>query len=160
MKDPDKIGEGDEFLYMGNIYKFHIGNYKEITFSDKLYFPEFLMFRARKEITQWYINKARKVITGRVKYYSALMKKNYKSISYSDTISKWGSCKGDNSLQFNWRLIMSPILVIDYVVVHELAHTTEKNHGKKFWKIVEEYKPAYKQYIKWLKDNSHRLHSI
>ncbi|OGG15479.1 hypothetical protein A3D77_06540 [Candidatus Gottesmanbacteria bacterium RIFCSPHIGHO2_02_FULL_39_11] len=156
----EEMQEGNEFLYLGNLYKLEIGNYKEVTVGDKLYFPKFLSFRLKKEVTEWYIRQAKKIITQRVIYYSAIMKKNYKSIIYSDTTSKWGSCSVDNRLQFNWRLIMSSILVLDYVVVHELVHTTEKNHRRKFWKEVEKYKPAYKQYIKWLKENSYRLHSI
>lgn len=160
VKNSDELHPGDEFLYLGNTYKLQAGNYKEISVSDKLYFPNFLMFRVKKEINEWYIRQAKKIITHRVIYYASLMKKKYVSISYSDTISKWGSCSADNRLQFNWRLIMSPIIVLDYVVVHELVHTTEKNHRRNFWKEVEKYKPAYKQYIKWLKENSYRLHSV
>ncbi|MFA6570498.1 MAG: SprT family zinc-dependent metalloprotease, partial [Bacteroidota bacterium] len=149
-KNTGALTEGDEILFLGKMYKIEAGNYKSITLKDKLYFPKALMFRIQKEITGWYISQAKKIITERVVYYSSLMKKEYRSIAFSDTISKWGSCTPDNRLQFNWRLIMSPILVLDYVVVHELTHTTEKNHRSKFWKEVAIYKPAYKQYVKWL----------
>lgn len=154
------IEEGDTYFYLGNPYAIHIGLYKQITVTDVLNFPKHLLFRGKKELTDWYIRQAKKIITERVHYYSGVMKANFKSITYSDTSSKWGSCAPDNALQFNWRLVMAPILVLDYVVVHELAHTKEKNHGKKFWNIVETYKPAYKQYRKWLKTNSNKLQIV
>lgn len=153
--------EGEEFLYLGNAYKLHIGNYKTIHIADPpdggLNFPNFLMFRAKEELVTWYIKQAKEIITGRTQYYSKIMQTEYKNITYSDTKSKWGTCGPDNTLQFNWRLIMSPYLVIDYVVVHELVHTRVKNHSRQFWSMVKLYKPAYKQYKKWLENNSLRL---
>lgn len=149
--------QGEKFMYLGNIYKLHIGNYKQIHVTDRLNFPDFLEFRIKSELTHWYINEAKMIITERVEYYSKVMKAEHKGIMFSDTKSKWGTCSHDNNLQFNWRLVMSSLLVIDYVVVHELAHISEKNHSAKFWLIVKKYKPAYKQYRKWLGSNSHKL---
>jgi len=142
------------------VYKLKVGNYKNIHIdppTDGLNFPNFLIFRAKKELDSWYIKQAKEIITKRVEHYSKIMQTSYKNISFSDTKSKWGSCGPDNALQFNWRLIMAPPLVTDYVIVHELAHTIEKNHSRDFWKKVELYKPAYRQYRKWLETNSHRL---
>lgn len=155
-----EIRDGDEFMYLGNNYKLKIGNYSEIKVAGALCFPQFLAFRIKKELTSWYMERAKTIITERVNYFSEELNVDYKYITYSDTVSKWGSCSHDNRLQFNWRLIMAPVLVLDYVVVHELTHIKEKNHGRNFWKEVEKYKPAYKQYIRWLKEHSHVLHSI
>jgi len=119
-----------------------------------------LLFRGKTELTNWYIQEAKRRITERVDFFSQRMNTTYRRISFSDTSSKWGSCFPDNALQFNWRLVMAPIIVIDYVVVHELAHTTEKNHGPKFWRIVASQKPAYKQHIQWLKENSNKLQMV
>lgn len=149
--------DGEEFLYLGNTYRLRVGKFKEIGITDTLNFPNFLKFRIEKEMTEWYMNKAKKLITDRIIFYAEKMGVTYKSIYFSDTISKWGSCTRDNILQFNWRLIMAPILVLDYVVVHELAHTVEKNHRAGFWEIVSRYKPAYKQYRKWLHNHSYKL---
>lgn len=150
--------EGEEFLFLGDVYKLHIGDFKEISAKGGfLNFPDFMVFRIKKELTNWYINQAKKLITQRLDYVSKQMNAKYKSIRFSDTSSKWGSCAPDNSLQFNWRLIMAPITVINYVVVHELTHTTEKNHKIGFWKKVRLYTPAYKQHRKWLDKNKHLL---
>lgn len=152
-----KYQEGEEFLYLGNVYKLNIGSFKEIAINGSLNFPSVLVFRIQKELTNWYIKQAEKELTAQAKHYSEQMVTTYRSIRFSDTISKWGSCGPDNSLQFNWRLIMAPLSVINYVVIHELAHTTEKNHGSRFWSIVRLYTPAYKQHRKWLDKNKHLL---
>ncbi len=149
--------DGEEFMYLGNIVKLRFGNFREISVTDTLNFPQFLSFRVKKELENWYMTQAKKLIQNRVVYHAKLMGTTYKKIFFSDTSSKWGSCSPDNTLQFNWRLIMAPILVIDYVVVHELVHTWEKNHGNEFWRLVAQYKPAYKQYRKWLNEHSGRL---
>ncbi len=149
-----KYGEGEEFLYLGKPYKLRLGNFKEIAITHELQFPVGLQFRAQKELTNWYVRQAREKISQRVAYHSAQMQTSYKSIFFSDTSSKWGTCTPDNRLQFNWRLIMAPLMVLDYVVIHELAHTTEKNHSRDFWNIVRRYTPAYRQHREWLNKNA------
>lgn len=150
--------EGEEFLYLGKSYRLKIGSYKEIEFKNgNLLFPNFLLFRIKKELDAWYINQAKKFITEQLNYYAEEMKTEYRGLTFSDTHSKWGSCTHDNRLQFSWRLIMAPILVINYVIIHELAHTFEKNHSRAFWSKVRLYNPSYKQQIKWLKSNGNSL---
>jgi predicted metal-dependent hydrolase len=155
-----KFQERSELLFLGKYYPLHIGKFKEINLTNKLNIPDFLMFRIKQELKEWYIRQAKTIITNRTVYYAQEMQTSYKKIVFSDTTSKWGSCSRDNLIQFSWRLIMAPILVLDYVVVHELAHTKHKHHQRDFWTEVKIYKPACKQYIKWLRDNSHRVHTI
>lgn len=150
--------EGEEFLYLGKVYKFKIGNYSEIMLEDDyLLFPSFLLFRAQKELTSWYTKKSKEVINNQLKLYAKQMQTSYKSVMFSDTRSKWGSCTHDNRLQFSWRLIFAPLLALNYVVVHELAHTIEKNHSRSFWSKVRLYNPSYKQQIKWFKQHGDKL---
>ncbi len=73
------------------------------------------------------------------------------------TKSQWGSCTHDNKLQFSWRLIMTPITVLNYVVIHELAHTTQKNHSRAFWDVVRRHCPSYNRQRKWLKEHGNSL---
>lgn len=154
------ITEGDIYYYLGSPYAIHIGNYTHIGVTKTINFPKHLLFRGKTELTNWYIKEAKRIITGRVDYFTPRMHTTHTRISFSDTTSKWGSCTPDNSLQFNWRLVMAPLIVLDYVVVHELAHTKEKNHGAKFWQIVASQKPAYKQHRAWLKENSNKLQMV
>ena len=151
--------EDEEFLYLGKKYNLHYGSYTEISVSDigKLHIPIATKFRAEKEIELFYRKTAMELITKRVEVNAKMMKLSYGAITFSDTKSKWGTCTYHNNLQFNWRLIMAPLEVVDYVIVHELTHITHKNHSRKFWNNVSFYKPAYKQHRKWLSLNSHRL---
>lgn len=154
-----KYIDGELFLYLGKEFRLKIGDYTTITpHGENLLFPKFLEFRIEKELRGWYIKQAEGLITERVNWYAKDLGTSYNGkITFSDTSSKWGSCTHDNRLQFCWRLIMAPILVINYVVVHELVHTIEKNHSHDFWKHVRVYNPSYRQQIKWLKENGDRL---
>jgi len=92
-----------------------------------------------------------------VEKYAAQMQVDYGRISIKHQKTRWGSCSSKGNLNFNCLLMLAPIEVQEYVVVHELAHRVEMNHSPKFWKIVEEYFPDYKQARKWLKDNGNDL---
>lgn len=156
--DEKKYQEGEVFLFLGKPYTFTTDNTTTITVTtDKLLFPKAALFRAQKELTGWYMREAKEIIGKRLVYHAEKMHAQYKGVMYSDTKSKWGTCFADNFLQFNWRLVMTPLMVLDYVVIHELVHTTEKNHGDAFWRKVRLYTPAYKQHRKWLDENAHLL---
>lgn len=143
----------DEYLFLGKKLKLFVGNYTTISVKDDtLLFPKALLFRKEKEITSWYISQARTIISKQTERYAEEMKTNFKEITFSDTRSQWGRCTHDNRLQFSWRLVMTPILVLNYVVIHELAHTMEKNHTRAFWARVRQYNPSYRQQLKWLKE--------
>ncbi|WP_133627269.1 M48 family metallopeptidase [Fonticella tunisiensis] len=71
--------------------------------------------------------------------------------------SIWGSCSSRGNINFNWRLIMAPLSVIDYVVIHELCHLKHQDHSSKFWSLVEYVMPDYKEKKKWLRENGGRL---
>jgi len=150
--------EEETFLYLGNTYTLKIFSGISIKMDENtLHFPSILVFRKKKEITDWYIRQARNVITERVHFHSQKMNTTYTSIVFSDTKSKWGTCGPNNDLQFSWRLIMAPLLILDYVVIHELAHTKEKNHSRSFWSFVRLYTPAYRQHRNWLNENGYLL---
>jgi predicted metal-dependent hydrolase len=153
-----KYVDGETLQFLGKSYTIQTGPYTAITFSgDKLFFPKALQFRAEKELHTWYKKMAEAFITKQVEKFAAEMETTFVEITYSDTRSKWGHCTHDNRLQFNWRLVMAPTLVVHYVIVHELAHTTEKNHSRAFWRRVGKYNPSYRQSRKWLRDHGHEL---
>lgn len=112
---------------------------------------------ARAELTepqkQFYREKAREVLTRRVRYYADVMGVGYGRIAIREQKTRWGSCSASGNLNFNWKLILMPPGVLDYVVVHELAHRREMNHSRKFWELVESYMPDYEKYRSWLKEN-------
>ncbi len=94
--------------------------------------------------------KAAEIIPSRVKYYSEIMEVKPTGVKITSAMTRWGSCSAKNSLCFSYRLMLYPIEVIDYVVVHELAHIKLKNHSKFFYQEIEKYMPNYKERIKML----------
>lgn len=100
-----------------------------------------------------YKKRAKGIISRRVAHYADIMGVEYGQITIRDQKSRWGSCSDKCNLNFSWRLILMPIEVMDYVVVHELAHLKEMNHSPAFWAEVETVMPDYKEYRKWLKEN-------
>lgn len=104
-----------------------------------------------------YIMIARDIFTRKVEYYARIMGVSYGRISIREQKTRWGSCSSKGNLNFNWRLIFAPPEVLDYVVVHELAHRKEMNHSKAFYAIVESIMPDYRKWKKWLKENGGTL---
>ena len=104
-----------------------------------------------------YIEIARDIFTRKTEYYARIMGVSFGRISIREQKTRWGSCSSKGNLNFNWRLILAPEEVLDYVVVHELAHRREMNHSKAFYAIVESVLPDYRRAQKWLKDNGQSL---
>jgi hypothetical protein len=81
----------------------------------------------------------------------------YRAIQIRDQRTRWGSCSPRGTLTFNWRLVLAPHAVLDYVVVHELCHLREANHGPGFWRLLEQARPGYKVPRAWLRRHGHEL---
>ena len=96
-------------------------------------------------------------IRSRVNHYAPLMGVHPGRITIRDQKSRWGSCSSAGTLSFNYRLMMAPPRVLDYVVVHELCHLTHMNHSKDFWNMVERILPDYKESKNWLKEHGKEL---
>lgn len=100
---------------------------------------------------------ARTEINSLTEALSRKMETPYTRISIRDQRTRWGACSARRSLSFNWRLVMAPPEVTEYVIIHELAHLIEMNHSPRFWKVVEKYCPDYKKRRLWLKKNASLL---
>ena len=104
-----------------------------------------------------YTNIAKNILTEKTQSFAARMSVEPASIRISNAKAQWGCCTVKKKISFSWRLIMADDDVIDYVVVHELAHIIEMNHSKKFWDIVMSVIPDYKDLRHRLKDLQQRL---
>ena len=104
-----------------------------------------------------YRQRAKERLRGRAAYFAPIMGVSYGSLRLSSAKTRWGSCSGKGNLNFHWKLILMPPEVLDYVVVHELAHLKEMNHSPRFWAVVEEVLPDYKERRQWLKENGGRI---
>jgi len=111
----------------------------------------------RKAMEKWYRKKADRIINDRVGLYIEKIGKRPQVVKVKEQKRRWGSCTAKSKLYFNWRIIMAPGGIIDYVVVHEMSHLVHANHSKKFWQKVESVLPDYKKRRKWLKDNGIKL---
>jgi predicted metal-dependent hydrolase len=81
----------------------------------------------------------------------------YTRVTIRDQRSRWGSCSSKGALSFNWRLVLAPHDVLDYVVVHEVCHLVEHHHGASFWKLVEKRRPGYADAKRWLDEHGWEL---
>ncbi len=149
-----EFAAAEEFLYLGEAYKLQLGEFvgAPLNFNGR----NFLLRAdhqagAKNYFISWYKRQARELLGQRVEHYAGQIRPNYASICITSARTRWGSCGPRGTLNFTWRLVMAPIRVIDYVVVHELVHLEQRNHSRKFWQRVEEILPRYRTERQWLK---------
>lgn len=154
-----KFVDGENFLYLGKNYQLKIIEDRGVAlkFEEGFILNRLLRYKAKDLFTSWYKKEAKKIISQRVRFYSQKTGLKYKKIRITNANSRWGSCSAKNNLNFTWRLIMAPLSIIDYVIVHELSHIEHKNHSDSFWKKVIEILPDYNSPKKWLKKNGYLL---
>ena len=111
----------------------------------------------RAELTKRYIAAAKDYFPKRAAYFRQFTGGIYHRITIRDQKTRWGSCSARGTLSFNWRLMLAPPSVLDYVVVHELCHLTHMDHSAAFWQAVEAAYPDYPIARQWLKDHGHEL---
>ncbi len=108
----------------------------------------------RQAAESWMRANARQEIEALVAVEARRMGARYAAVSIRDQRTRWGSCSTRGNLSFNWRLVMTPPAVMQYVVVHELAHLFEPNHSADFWAVVARFFPEFKKARAWLRKNS------
>lgn len=111
----------------------------------------------KEGLERWYTQQAHVIFPIRVMYYERITGGRVNQIHIRDQKTRWGSCSSLRNLNFNWRLIMAPPEVLDYVVVHELCHLTHMNHSREFWEMVGSVMPDYRERKRWLRDNGQML---
>jgi predicted metal-dependent hydrolase len=112
----------------------------------------------RNAIVRWYWELAYKKLLVKSQRYAKLLNIDAPDIDIKDFKSRWGSCTPKGEVQFNWRIIMAPNRVCDYVVIHELCHLIQHDHSQKFWALVKRLDPDYAEKKEWLKLNAEKLH--
>ena len=137
----------NEIFYLGKRYKVC----ETLGIDETFITEQSLLIKPYKNDTkkqlalkQWYMGKVEDVLLPRVNKLSAFMKQKFSSVSIINSRAKWGMCDNKKNLYFNWKLVMLSPELIDYVIIHELAHLIELNHSQKFWEIVKAVLPNYK----------------
>ncbi len=152
---------GDTFYYLGKPYTLNVQeiffiknpvvNVKEdmiqIMVSSKT------VPNIKAALEHWYRLQAERVIQERITHYQAFFSVEPSMIQVKEQKKRWGSCSSARKLMFNWRIVMAPIDVLDYIVVHEMCHMVHMNHSSNYWTLVKKIMPDYKVKQQWLKDN-------
>ncbi len=113
--------------------------------------------RLNLAVEWWYLQQAGKLIKKRADELCPRLGVVYNRLTVRGAKTRWGSCSQKGNLNFNWKLMMAPEPVIDYVIIHELAHLKEMNHSKNFWKLVAEHCPKWRNHRKWLRGHEGEL---
>ena len=154
-----QLNYGDAVLLQGHTYPITAKAGNRAGFDGESFFmpPGLSADEIKRAVIQVYKMLAKNVLTYKVLDYAKQMDVTPTAIKVNRAKTRWGSCSGKNSLNFSWLLIMADNDAIDYVVVHELAHTKEHNHSAKFWAVVTSILPDYKQRQAKLKELQKRL---
>jgi predicted metal-dependent hydrolase len=161
---PKEYVDGEAFAYLGRNYRLKcaIGTeesvklrsgYLNVTIKNGKRNSEHI----KAAIEQWYRTKALSRLIDKTRRYSAILKVEPTSINLKDYKAMWGSCSPKGVVSYNWRIILAPHKIVDYIVVHELCHLIEPNHSSKYWKQVRSVIPDYENSKEWLKNNGSSL---
>lgn len=156
---PKEYVNGEGFWYLGNIHKLQIVEAAKpsLYLNGNFQLAQSALHKAPLVFERWYRKQAQQVIAERVQWYAEKHGYSYKQIKITSARTRWGSCSQRGTLSFSWRLVMAPVPVIDYVVVHELVHLQVKSHSKEYWSRVRLIMPDYQNKIEWLEQNGHLL---
>jgi hypothetical protein len=160
-KESFTVNYDSRIAFRGRLYPIIKRDGKLAGFDDEaFYMPQGLPPERIKSVCiQLYKMLAKAYISNRVAVFAAEMGATPSAVKINSATKRWGSCSARGSLNFSWRLIMADDGIIDYVVVHELAHLTELNHSVRFWAIVESVLPDYRERRVKLRELQQRLSS-
>ena len=156
---------GDPIPYLGKTYclKVQVGDYPHV----ELVGEDILVSVVAQHLTnslhiqlvleRWFLDEASILLAERLDFYAPIVGVRPTGMQVKAYKARWGSCKMDGQIQFNWRLIHGPVDVLDYVVVHELCHILQHNHSAAYWSEVARVMPDYEVRRKWLSQNGNTL---
>jgi len=152
---------GYYYLYLGRYYQLHASKVplsEPVAISDNMEISLESNLGLEKTLNQWYRKKALTYFEQETIRISRLHGLSFSEISLSQAKRRWGTCTAQKKIRLNWRLILAPESVIEYVICHELAHTRHFHHQRSFWKLVESMCPNWKSHQAWLSEFGHFLH--
>jgi predicted metal-dependent hydrolase len=157
---PRRFVEGESFLYLGEAYPLSLDGRDGMPIAfdgSRFVLSDEYVANARNVFAAWYRERAREHIAERMERYSSAAGIGCGEVRITSARRRWGSCTVKGNLCFTWRLVMAPPDVIDYVVVHELAHIKHPNHSSMFWTEVASIMPDFERRRRWLRENEHLL---
>lgn len=154
IQPPPENLDGYTLLILGKEYTLSLIDGSKLGLNTErgiLYLPK---KNAQARLVRWLKENAKRILTAVTAQTAARMGTTFRSVTITSARSRWGSCAYDNALRYSFRLLYAPKEVVEYVTVHELAHTKHKNHSKAFWTEVAKYCPDWKEKRNWLKRHS------
>lgn len=154
---------GEGFLYLGRSYRLKLVDGQQTPLkliAGRFCLRKDLQAEARQHFIHWYSNKAQIYLNEKVQALAARMGVEPAGVKIQDLGYRWGSCGRGNRLYFNWKTILLPREIVEYVVVHELTHLHEPHHTPQFWKRVERVMPDYERKKSWLAKNGIEVEGI
>src|SRR6056297_1128014 len=161
---PKEFLSGEKLPYIGKRYRLKMKEKKEVNNTEvRLFQGKFIIEVPldlkedkkrdiiREEFIKWYRKHAKEKILERVEKYKDKLGVEPNNVKIKKQKKRWGSCSSKGNININWKIIMAPMSVIDYIVVHELAHLKYDNHSNDFWQLVETIMPNYEDRAEWLK---------
>ncbi|MFZ3138213.1 MAG: SprT family zinc-dependent metalloprotease [Thermodesulfovibrionales bacterium] len=154
-----ELVSGESALYLGRQYRIEVvkTGLAGVQFSQRFLIPAARGEKRTEALLEWYIGKAKEKLVPRVKLHARDLGVDIAGVKIVDNRYRWGSCTLNDNVNFNWRLIKAPMFVIDYVIVHELAHLMEANHTPRFWNIVRARTSTMDKAKAWLKEHGQLL---
>ncbi|MCU0324719.1 MAG: M48 family metallopeptidase [Spirosomaceae bacterium] len=155
ISDSKEFISGEYLMYLGENYQLKVTpkKFDGVVFDNDFIISVHNKPKAKEIFKSWFKSIGIKVISNKVDYYATHLGVKYKSIKLSEMKYRWGSCTVAGVLTFNWRIIKAPVFVIDYIIVHELAHLIHLNHSNDFWNTVAIQQPNFEKAKNWLKEN-------
>ncbi len=154
-----EVVNGESAPYLGRDYRIEIAETTsgEVELSRFFRVPVSHQGKRREVLRDWYIARAKEKILDRVDQHARELGVKFTEAKIVENRYRWGSCTVNDNVSFNWRLIKAPMFVIDYVIVHELAHLIETNHTSRFWNIVRANSATMEKAKMWLKEHGQFL---
>lgn len=153
-----ELANGESAMYLGQSYRIElVPDQEQITFDQCFRIPLSHSSGRRSVLKNWYIDQAKLEILSRIPKHAKSLGVEFREGKIVDNRYRWGSCTVKDRIHLNWRLIKAPMFVIDYVIIHELAHLLEANHTPRFWNIVAAQTANMDKAKRWLKDHGQLL---
>ena len=157
-----KFADGETFSYLGKHYIFErrhdiqssvkLKSGRLISTLDSAVSEKEAIESHRAQVTDWYRDRATDVLIQKTTQHGSALKLTPSAINIKNYKARWGSCSINGEISYNWKIMMAPPRIIDYVVIHELSHLVHHNHSDKFWRQVGESFPEYRECRTWLRN--------
>jgi predicted metal-dependent hydrolase len=157
------FGDGDKIvLFDEPVYTLRVKNATRGKFVLDEDNEELIVFcrdedHLKQQLVKFYKLMAQSVFEERSKFYADLLGVSFNNVVIKDQSTRWGSCSSKRNLNYNFRVLLAPETVLNYLVVHEVCHLKEMNHSSRFWDLVAKLMPEYKEQQAWLKENGFLL---